>query len=205
METKVVSAREPNAIDQAADVLRQGGVVAFPTDTVYGLGVMAFEEAGIQRLYFIKGRKPSKAIAILISNVSELDQVADTPSKAALGLAERFWPGALTLVVPRHPDVPDMLSPSATIGVRVPDHPVALELLRMVGPLAVTSANLSDKQSAITARNVLDQLEGRVDLILDGGETPGGVASTVVDCTKPGIEILRPGPLSEKELLAAIA
>ena len=205
METKVVSTNEPNALTHAADVLQHGGIVAFPTDTVYGLGVMAFEEESIMRLYLIKGRNHTKAIAVLISSIEELERVAELPSKAALRLAEKFWPGPLTLVVPRHPDVPDILSPTATIGVRVPDHPVASELLRKVGPLAVTSANKSDRQSAVTSENVLDQLSGRIHLILDGGETPGGVPSTVIDCSKPEIEVLRPGPLSEKELLSALA
>ena len=205
METKTVSTTEPNALMHASDVLRHGGVVAFPTDTVYGLGVMAFEEDGIMRLYLIKGRNHTKAIAILISGIEDLERVADSPSKETLALAEHFWPGPLTLVVPRHPNVPDILSPTATIGVRVPDHPVALELLEMVGPLAVTSANLSEEKNSVTAKNVLEQLGGRVHLTLDGGKTPGGMPSTVVDCSKPEIEILRPGPLKQKELLSVLS
>ena len=205
METKTVSAHEPNALKHAADVLQHGGVVAFPTDTVYGLGAMAFDEDGIMRLYLIKRRNHSKAIAVLISGIDELERVADSPSKEAINLAEHFWPGPLTLVLPRHPEMPDSLSTTATIGVRVPDHPAALELLKMVGPLAVTSANLSEEQNAHTAENVLEQLSGRVHLILDGGKTPGGIPSTVIDCSKPEIEILRPGPLKENELLSVLS
>ena len=204
METKVVSTNEPNAINHAADVLRHGGVVAFPTDTVYGLGVMAFEEEGIMRLYLIKGRNHTKALAILISNIDELELVADSPPKAAYDIAKRFWPGPVTLVLPRHPNVPDMLSPAPTIGVRIPNHKDALELLRLTGPLAVTSANLAEEKSAVTADNVLEQLGGRVHLTLDGGKTPGGVPSTVIDCTQEEIEILRPGPVKKKELLSLL-
>jgi L-threonylcarbamoyladenylate synthase len=204
METTLLSVSEPNALDHAADVLRHGGVVAFPTDTVYGLGVLASDEEGIVRLYLIKGRNRDKAIAILISSIDAFIKVADTPSDTAMRLAEEFWPGPLTLVVPRHPDLPDMLSPSPFIGVRLPDHNVARNLLNLVGPMAVTSANLSSKPSAVTARQVVDQLNGRVHLTLDGGPSPGGVPSTVVDCSGEDIRILRPGPISESELRSVL-
>ncbi len=116
----------------------------------------------------------------------------------------RFWPGPLTLVVPKHPDLPAELSLHATIGVRMPDHPVALALLRVTGPLAVTSANRSGEASSVTAQEVVAQLGGRIELILDGGQTPGRISSTVVDCSGHAPVILRQGPISLEDLLQAL-
>lgn len=196
MQTKVVKSNAPNAIKQAVDVLSKGGVLAFPTDTVYGLGAIAFNEEGVQRLFSVKERSEIKAIAVLISDVEELDQVTPEPSKDMLRLAKKFWPGPLTLVVRREPKIPQMLSSDLTIGVRIPDHPFALELLAATGPMGVTSANLSGGGNANNAEEVLAQLDGRIDLILDGGDTPGGVPSTVLDLTPPNPTIMRPGPIS---------
>lgn len=200
METKVLPARDPFAIPHALDILRNGGLVAFPTDTVYGLAVLAFNARDIERLYVAKGRNHSKAIAILLSDHSQLPKVAKKVSPAAMKLAERFWPGPLTMIVLRHPDVPDEISPLNTVGVRVPDHPVALRLLELAGPLAVTSANISGKDSPTTAYGVLAQMKGRFHLLLDGGRTPGGTPSTVVDCTGHEPVILRPGPVTLKDI-----
>jgi len=120
-------------------------------------------------------------------------------------LAGHFWPGPLTLVVARHPSLPDNLSPLPTVGVRMPDHPVALMLLNRAGPLAVTSANVSGAPSASSAQEVFDQLQGRIPLVLDGGPTPGGVPSTVVDCTGSEPMILRQGPITMDQLLEALS
>ncbi len=204
MKTEVLSSKHPTAIAHAIDILSNGGLVAFPTDTVYGLAAPAFHEAGIERLFVAKGRNHTKAIALLLGELDQLDQVAVHISLAARQLAARFWPGPLTLVLHRHPSVPEILSPEPTIGVRIPDHPDALALLRQSGPLAVTSANLSGSASTRSAQEVLAQLKGRVHLVLDGGLTPGGVPSTVVDCTTDEIKVLRPGPLSLEALLEAI-
>ena len=204
MNTRVLPAIDPAAMDEAVSSLQKGGLVVFPTDTVYGLGALALNERGIEQLYDIKGRESAKAIPILLSDISELPLVASHIDPRTLRLAERFWPGPLTLVVPRHDALPEILSPYPTVGVRVPDHPVALELLRRAGPLATTSANISNQPSATTASEVLAQLAGRVPLILDGGQTPGGVSSTVVDCSRPELAILRQGPLSLEQLLAAL-
>jgi L-threonylcarbamoyladenylate synthase len=204
MKTEVLPADHPTAIAHANDVLRHGGLVAFPTDTVYGLAVLPNEEATVGRLYTVKGRNSQKAISILVGDVSQLECVADRMGPMATQLADRFWPGPLTLVVPRHSSLPSNLSPDPTIGVRMPDHPVVLALLRHVGPLAVTSANLSGQAIANTAQEVLAQLKGRIHLILDGGHTPGGVPSTVVDCTGTDLVLLRPGPISYDDLCAAL-
>lgn len=193
--TRVILADQPTAIPMALDTIQRGGTVAFPTDTVYGLGCSAFSETAIEQLFIIKERKQDQAIAVLLGSARQLSEVTEDPSRQALELAAAHWPGALTLVLPRHPKMPENLSPLPTLGVRVPDHPVALRLLQAAGPMAVTSANLSGKENTNTAEQVLSQLEGRVDLILDGGETPGGVPSTVVDMTGEKPVVLRQGPV----------
>jgi len=205
MQTEILPADHPSALTHAIDVLNHGGLVAFPTDTVYGLAAPVFDADSIERLYIVKGRNHSKAIAVLLSGVEQLDQVTVNINENALRLAEEFWPGPLTLIVPRHLALPKILAPESTIGVRVPDHPVALSLLNLAGPLAVTSANQSEKKNARSTREVMAQLNGRIHLILDGGKTPGGVPSTVVDCTTSEVKILRPGPLSTKKLQDAIS
>lgn len=205
MITELMRADRPLALRHAADVLQHGGLVAFPTDTVYGLAALPFQAETVERLYIVKARNSERAIAVLLGDISQLNKVAGQLSPTALRLAERFWPGPLTLVVPRLPTLPEILSANPTIGVRIPDHPVALALLKLTGPLAVTSANLSGKENASTAKEVLAQLGGRFHLILDGGQTPGGMPSTVIDCTKPGLTILREGPIRLKELQAALA
>jgi L-threonylcarbamoyladenylate synthase len=205
METEIISAGQPETLQKAVDLLKEGNPVAFPTDTVYGLGVLAFDQRGIDQLYAVKQRNSLKAIPILLANPAELAQVTAGMGGIALRLAQRFWPGPLTLVVPRHPGLPPNLSPQPTVGVRMPDHPVALSLLRLTGPLAVTSANQSGSESAATAQEVFAQLGGRIHVILDGGRTPGGLPSTVVDCTGPEPVILRPGSIGMPELLATLS
>jgi L-threonylcarbamoyladenylate synthase len=205
MKTTLLSAQDPYALRHAVDVLRNGGMVAFPTDTVYGLGSLAFDAMSVDRLYIAKGRSHEKAIAILLNGVEQLPQVAQNVSETTLQLANKFWPGPLTLVVQRHPKVPDTVSPLPTVGVRVPDHLVALKLLAMTGPLAVTSANLSGEKNPNTAKEVMEQLGGRIHMVLDGGRSPGGIPSTVVDCTTPEPEILRTGPISIRDIQKTLA
>jgi L-threonylcarbamoyladenylate synthase len=202
MITERISADHPNAIQHAIDVLRNDGLVAFPTDTVYGLAAPVNNIESIERLYVVKGRNNTKAIAVLLGDSDQLSQVALDLSKSTKKVAKYFWPGPLTMIVPRHPSLPDILAPQPTIGVRIPDHPVALSLLRAAGPLAVTSANISGETNTVTAKQVIKQLNGRIHLIIDGGRTPGGLPSTVIDCTRPEPEILREGPISLKQLKA---
>lgn len=204
MNTEIIPATHPSAIIHAVDVLSRCGLVAFPTDTVYGLAASPFDEASIERLYVVKGRNHTRAIALLMSKAEQLDQVAVNISLAARKLANIFWPGPLTLVLDRHPSLPDILAPEPTIGVRIPDHPDALRLMDETGPLAVTSANISGEPPAKTAQEIMAQLKGRIHLIIDGGPSPGGVPSTVVDCTTPSLEVLRPGPLSLEQLQTAL-
>jgi L-threonylcarbamoyladenylate synthase len=205
MQTRIILASDPQAIDLAIQTLASGGLLAFPTDTVYGLAARVSDPAGIDRLYAVKGRDSAKAIPVLLSSPDELPQVTAGMNPTARRLAQRFWPGPLTLVVPRHPGLPENLSNLPTIGVRMPDHPLALALMRRSGPLAVTSANQSGGENTCTAQEVQAQLEGRIELILDGGQTPGGMPSTVVDCTGEQLVILRQGPITAADLQQALA
>lgn len=203
MKTLVMPASSDRNLQHAADVLHQGGLVAFPTDTVYGLGAHAFDQAAVERIYVAKARPRDKAIPILLASMADIKLVASGVGEQALRLARRYWPGPLTLVVRKNDRVPNAVAID-TVGIRVPDHPVALALLALAGPLAVTSANLSDGESPVRAAEVLEQLDGRVEIILDGGTTPGGVPSTVVDCTREELLILRSGPLTLQDLHAAL-
>jgi L-threonylcarbamoyladenylate synthase len=200
MKTVVLAAQEPGVRMQALTVLRGGGLVAFPTDTVYGLGALAFEAEAVMQIYTAKDRPVEKAIPVLIADVEDLKKVVMNVTPMAARLAASFWPGALTLVLEKHPDIPEVVSATSTVGIRVPDHPVACMLLRDAGPMAVTSANLSGQPSPCTAWEVLDQLDGRIDMIIDGGRTPGGMSSSVVDCSGGKIAILREGPISWEEI-----
>jgi L-threonylcarbamoyladenylate synthase len=205
MITQILPANDPKTLQQALQLLAAGNLVAFPTDTVYGLGANAWDAQAIERLYIAKGREAAKAIAVLVGHPDALAQVAAEMGEIARRLAQRFWPGPLTLVVPRHASLPANISPLPTVGVRMPDHPVALELLNRSGPLAVTSANLSGAPSARAAQEVFDQLQGRIPLIVDGGRTPGGLPSTVVDCTGNELTILRQGPITLDQLLGGLS
>lgn len=205
MKTELLNADHPVVFRHAVDILKNGGVVAFPTDTVYGLAAWPWREDFVERLYIVKGRSSERAIAVLISHSSELDRVAEALSEHARLLAQHFWPGPLTIVVPKRADLPHVLSPYGTIGVRMPNHPVALKLLQSAGPLAVTSANLSGQANTTNAQEVLAQLGGRIDLIIDGGAAPGGVPSTVVDCTGEDLVILRQGPISLEAMLSILS
>jgi L-threonylcarbamoyladenylate synthase len=200
MRTKILPASS-DAILSACKVLETGGLVAFPTDTVYGVGALAFDGKAVESIYAAKDRPAEKAIPILIADLDDLEKVGVDIPDVALKLASRFWPGPLTILVPKHADLPVAISATATVGVRVPDHEVARALLRAAGPLAVTSANVSGEQSPVTAQEVYKQLSGRISLIIDGGRTPGGVPSTLVDCTSLELKILREGPISLEQLL----
>lgn len=193
-------------IARAAAVLQRGEVVAFPTDTVYGIGAHAMQPAAVERLYTIKERPRDKAIPLLIPTLDALPAVAASIPAAARALAERFWPGALTVVLRRAAAVPDAVTAGGeTVAVRVPDHPVTAALLAALdAPLAATSANLSGRPAPDTAQGVLDQLAGRIALLIDGGTCPGGVASTVVDLTVSPPRILRHGGIPEAAIQNAL-
>jgi len=204
MKTEILAANSPQVLSHALKILRDGGLVAFPTDTVYGVGALVFDEKAVESIYAAKERPVEKAIPVLLGDAEDIGQVAEEIPLFASRLIERFWPGPLTVLVPKKLSVPVVVSATSTVGVRVPDHDVARSLLRVAGPMAVTSANISSQPSPTTAEEVHQQLGGRIALIVDGGRTPGGVPSTLVDCTGTEIQILREGPLSRDDLLKAI-
>jgi|YNPNPStandDraft_1061719.scaffolds.fasta_scaffold02066_8 L-threonylcarbamoyladenylate synthase len=197
---EIIPIEHPRAIERAIAVLDRGGLIVFPTDTVYGLAARVDNVNGIKRLYQVKERAPSKAIAVLLGDFSQLPLLTISLSPNAEKLIQAFWPGALTVVVERHPDLPAVLSPSSTIGLRMPNHPFARTLLSKTGPLATTSANISGQSDTLSIPDVLAQLVKRIDLLLDGGTVPLGQSSTVVDCTQDPPVILRQGPISMEQI-----
>lgn len=197
---------DPSVLCDAATILRSGGLVAFPTETVYGLGANALDRAAVQRIFAVKGRPAINPIIVHVNCESMLnDVVADWP-QSARDLASRFWPGPLTLVLPKGKNVPDIVTAGgSTVGVRMPNHPVALALIREAGtPLAAPSANRSSQLSPTRAEHVLAGLDGRIDLILDAGPTANGIESTVLDLTRDPPVLLRPGPISIADLEAVV-
>jgi L-threonylcarbamoyladenylate synthase len=204
METKILPIKDPVALTEAVDILNAGGLVAFPTDTVYGVGALVFNERAVASLYDVKERGLEKAIPILIGDIAQLSQVTSIVTPMARKLAKCFWPGPLTIILPRHPSIPNVVTSYPTVGVRIPNLLSVRKLLRLTGPMAVTSANLSGQSSPSTLQGVIMQLGGRVPLILDGGVTHGGTPSTLVDCTGDEPVVLREGPISLDEIKQAL-
>lgn len=195
---------QPYAIETALETFKKGNVVAFPTDTVYGLGADAFSEEAILKLFEAKGRAYNKAIAILVGNYKQMAMLTEKINQQTEILINQFWPGGLTVIVKKKDGLPPSLSQTITIGIRMPDHPVTLQLLEKFGPLATTSANLSGEKNTQTASEVLLQLNGRIPLILDGGPCQGGIPSTVVDCSTSPIQIIRCGAISKYSIYEAL-
>jgi len=188
-------------IEKGVKILQMGGVIAFPTDTVYGLGADAFNSTAMERIYEIKNRPKHRQLPLLIADVERLTTLADPIPEIAWFLARRFWPGGLTLVLPKTDSLPVYLASGPTIAVRVPDHPVCLALIQHLGnPIIGTSANISGQPAALTADEVGQQLGGKIDFIIDGGKCPGGKESTVVDVTRESPVILRQGVIPSYEI-----
>jgi len=190
----------------AIDVLREDGIVALPTDTVYGIGVRLEAPGGIVRLFHVKQRPPDRAIALLVASADQANGIG-VMTEAAVALADAFWPGGLTLVVEQRDGVvlPDVLTGGATtIGLRVPDHPAPRALAAAVGPLPTTSANRSGQPEARDATEIAVQLGDAIELIIDGGVAHGGPASTVVDCTGPTARVLRVGAIRFDQLATVL-
>ena len=198
--TRVINQAQPTAAESARQTLADGGVIAFATDTVYGLGCMLNNPAAIERIYAIKERDKLKAIPVLIGDLAQLAQVAGGIPDSAKVLTARLWPGALTVILQKHPALPDILTVYNTVGVRMPDHNWLRALITSCGQLAVTSANISGEPSLATADAVFASLGGRIDLLIDGGRCDGGVPSTVVDCSVAPPKILRDGAIAHAVL-----
>lgn len=207
MAETVPVAVDAAALDRAVEVLRAGGLVAFPTETVYGLGGDAGNPAAVRRIFEAKGRPADHPVIVHLRDASLLREWAVDIPEVAWRLAERFWPGPLTLILRRQPSVHDAITAGTdTVGLRVPAHPVARALLgRFGGGIAAPSANRFQRVSPTEAAHVAQELAGRVDLILDGGPCAVGVESTIVDLTSGAPAILRPGGIAREELAEALA
>jgi L-threonylcarbamoyladenylate synthase len=204
MRSRIISQDNKNAVQETLNVIRSGGVVAVPTDTVYGIACSVNNGDAIQSLYQIKIRESIKAIPVLIADFNQIDQVAKNLNDNAVKLAQSFWPGALTIIVEKNELLPANLTINPTVGIRIPDHDWLRAIMRKVGPLAATSANISGEASPSTAKQVLEQLNGRIELVIDGGECKGGISSTVVDCSHYEINILREGGITPEEIRSVI-
>jgi L-threonylcarbamoyladenylate synthase len=189
-------------VEEGITILKQGGIVAFPTDTVYGLGAGISIDHAVARIYMIKERPRNMAFPLLLADKSQIDEVAHPVPPVAWLLADKFLPGALTMVLFKSETVPDIITGGGrTVAVRIPAHPVPTALARGLGtPIVGTSANLSGKPSSLTADEVRAQLGDKVDLIIDGGRCPSGKESTIIDLTGETPLILREGAISREEL-----
>jgi L-threonylcarbamoyladenylate synthase len=194
---KVLRADEPGSIEIAAQVLREGGLVVFPTDTVYGVGAAVDRPDAVARLYVAKGRPLDKPIPVLIADLDQLEKLAREVTPEVRLLAQHFWPGALTIVVPAQPWLPrEIVRETGAVGLRMPDHPVALGIISGAGgAVATTSANRSGEREACTVEEAIGALGDAVDLYIDGGRTPGGIPSTVVAFEGSRLVVLRRGAL----------
>jgi L-threonylcarbamoyladenylate synthase len=196
--TEILPATSRRAIKLARRLLREGEVVAFPTDTLYGVGANAFERFAVRQIFAVKSRPLDKALPVFICQVDDLNLVARDVPNQAWPLLQKLWPGALTVVLPKVSALPDdVTGGQETVAVRIPNHPVCLELVNQVGrPLAVTSANLSGQPNPTSAQDVAEQLGGRLPLILDGGPSLTTRPSTIVDLSISPPRVLRYGALS---------
>jgi L-threonylcarbamoyladenylate synthase len=187
---------DSSALEEAAGVLSEGGIVAYPTETFYALGVRFDHKAALERLFDLKNREEQAPFPLILPSVEDAERVASSIPPLAQKLIEKYWPGPLTIVLPALPGLSGFLALKGTVAVRVPGESPALELARVCGfPITATSANPSGSPSPETAENVLEYFDQGIDLVLDGGRTPGGLASTIVDATGEKIVVLREGAI----------
>jgi L-threonylcarbamoyladenylate synthase len=193
-------------VRHAASVIQDGGLVAFPTETYYGLAVDPFNEHALQRLFRVKNRPVMKPVLVLIASLDQLEMLASSVPETAAGLMEHFWPGSVTMVLPARPDLSRILTGStSTVGVRLSPHPVATALVKACGiPLTATSANTSGDPAAVSADEVRSIFGGEVDFILDGGKTPGRHGSTLIGFGEKKVECIREGVVRFQDILDAI-
>ncbi len=203
-ETPVLRVTGPESLKQVIQVLQGGGIVAFPTDTVYGLAVLPNHAAALRRLLALKGAQAGPAVALLLADLEDLPRFAEMP-EAVRPLAERFWPGPLTMLLPRTEAVPTTIGEGRGVGLRIPNSSLARDLIRAAGGvLAVTRANRPGRPVGRNAQEILAELNGDVDLIVEGGPPPARVVSTIVDCTRWPPVVLREGAILEIEILRAL-
>lgn len=200
--TQILPIDDPDVITKALATLQSDGLIVFPTDTLYGLAGR-INEISIQKIYAAKKRPEEKAIPVLIGDLDHLDLIVRDIQPQVLTLMRSFWPGALTLILPKRSDLPVSLSPYEGLAVRMPKHPFALKLLQETRPLAVTSANISSFANPTTAQDVYAQLKDRASLIIDGGKLPQAQASTIVDCLSDQPKLIRKGPIAFEQILQA--
>ncbi len=190
-------------LEGLASVFAGGGVAAIPTETVYGLAADVFHEGALREVFRVKGRPADNPLIAHVGTLAHLEGLVESPSGLFIRLAERFWPGALTLVAPRSCRVPDLVSGGlATVAVRMPSHPCALQILQRSGPLAAPSANLSGRPSPTAAAHVLDDFAGAIPLIVDGGAANFGIESTVISTVGERAVLLRPGAIAREKIEA---
>jgi L-threonylcarbamoyladenylate synthase len=188
-------------IERGISILKQGGLVAFPTDTVYGLGAGASNQPAVAKIYQIKERPRDMALPLLLAHTSQISEVASPVPPIAWLLADKFLPGALTIVLYKSNSVLDIVTGGgSTVAVRIPAHPIPVTLAQDLGPIVGTSANLSGKPSALTADEVCSQFGDKIDLVIDAGRCPGGRESTIVDVTGEVPVVLREGAIPREEL-----
>ena len=197
---------ESDVCFEAVESLRSGGIIAIPTDTVYGLAADPFNPDAVQRLYTVKGRPDGKPIPLVLSSVNDIQSVAQNLPGFFFYLTDRYWPGGLTIVVEAKDLLPVLTAGGNTVGVRIPDNPLLLQILRAFGgPAAITSANLSGEPPATCPEEINAALTSRIDLIVDGGKTPGPIPSTVYDISVSPPVIRRQGVISEETLTKEFA
>ena len=191
---------------EAVQCLKSGGIVAIPTDTVYGLGADPFNASAVQRLYTLKGRPDGKPIPLVLSSVDDVHRVAQNLPGYFFHLTDRFWPGGLTIIVEAKDLLPVLTAGGNTVGVRIPNNPLLLNILQAFGgPAAITSANLSGEPPATSVQEIGEELASRIDMIVDGGKTPGPIPSTVYDISVSPPLIRRHGVISEETLAKEFA
>ncbi|MBN1689538.1 MAG: threonylcarbamoyl-AMP synthase [Dehalococcoidia bacterium] len=201
---EAIPASLDSQVKQAALILREGGIVAYPTDTVYGLGADIYNDLAVKKLFTAKDRPMGLPLPVLIDNIDKLEELVSGQTAFTRSLIKRFWPGGLTIIFNKAPHVQSLvLAGSDKIGVRMPDHPVALLLISELGrPIAGTSANLHSGEITLTAGEVSGQIGSRVDYIIDAGRCPGGRESTIVDATAETPRIVRYGAVAESDIMA---
>ena len=199
MKTEIIT----DNITAAADVLLSGGLVAVPTETVYGLAANGLDSQAVQKIYDVKGRPETKPISLLVSGMEDVEKFCVDIPESAYIMAEKFWPGPLTMILKRRPEVPDIVTAGGeTVGVRCPDHPLTLGIIKAAGvPLAAPSANISGCPSPKDIDAVLDYFDGKIECAVDGGRCSVGIESTIVDMTVVPHRVLRLGGLSRERIL----